>query len=200
LGTVLTYVQVKEQPFTYEKWIQGIKDGRTVVARNGHCEFLEFKANETSEPGDEIKLKNKGTVSLNVSWTTLKEQTGTVEIVCNGKVVASQNANTMPGKPFMLSSNLEITKSSWVSARRMGEKGHMVHTAPIYISVKNKPVRASAEDAQFFINWIDNILVKTAPGAEWNHYFTHDLDVVQNRYKKARDIYSKIMVEAKAGK
>ena len=200
LGTVLTYVQVKNQPLTYEKWIQGIKNGRTVVARNGHSEFLEFKANGTSEPGDEIKLKKKGTVSLDVSWTSLKEQTGNVEIVCNGKVVSSRNANTAPGKPFVLSSNLEITQSSWVCARRMNYQGHVVHTAPIYITVKNKPVRASAEDAQFFIKWIDNMLEKTSPGGDWNHFFSHDLEVVQGRYKQARDIYIRVMKEAQAGK
>jgi hypothetical protein len=200
LGTVLTYVQVNDQPFTYEKWIKGIANGRTVVARNGHSEFLEFKANGTFEPGDEIKLKKQGTVSLSVSWTGIKEQKGKVEIVSNGKVVSSQDAVIIPGTPFLLNSKLDISESSWVCARRMGEKGHVVHTAAIYISVKSKPVRASAEDAQFFIKWIDNILEKTSPGGEWNHFFTHDLDVVQGRYKKAREIYSKIMAEARENK
>ena len=82
----------------------------------------------------------------------------------------------------------------------MNDKGHVVHTAAIYITMKNKPVRASADDAQIFIAWIDNLLEKTSPGGDWNHFFSHDLDVVQNRYKQARDIYSKIMVEAQAGK
>jgi hypothetical protein len=80
----------------------------------------------------------------------------------------------------------------------MDDKDYQTHTAPVYITVKNRPVRASADDAQYFINWIDNLLEKTSPGGPWNQYFTHDLDVVQGRYKKARDIYAKIAAEARA--
>jgi hypothetical protein len=78
----------------------------------------------------------------------------------------------------------------------MDEDGHQTHTAPIYVTVNNKPVRASTEDAQYFVDWIDNLIDKTSPGNEWNHYFTHDLEEVQNRYRKARDIYKKIAQEA----
>ena len=60
----------------------------------------------------------------------------------------------------------------------------------------NKPVRASAEDAEYFVKWIDNILNNIAPGGAWNHFFTHDIETVQNRYREAREIYSKILIEA----
>jgi hypothetical protein len=78
----------------------------------------------------------------------------------------------------------------------MDETGHQSHTAPVYITVKNSPVRASSEDARYFVKWIDNILVNIAPGGAWNKYFSSDLDTVQKRYLKARDIYEKIMTEA----
>ena len=78
----------------------------------------------------------------------------------------------------------------------MDEKGHRSHTAPVYITLKNMPVRASAEDARYFIKWIDKTLVNTAPGGPWNKYFTHDLDVVQNRYRQARKVYEEIAREA----
>jgi hypothetical protein len=80
----------------------------------------------------------------------------------------------------------------------MNDKGHQSHTAPVYIAVNKKPVRASAEDAEYFVKWIDNILNNIAPGGAWNHFFTRDIETVQNRYKKAREIYSKILVEAQA--
>ena len=59
-GSLLTYVQVKDQPLTYQKWIEGIKNGRTVVTTNGHAEFLNLKINAKASPGDVIKLKGKG--------------------------------------------------------------------------------------------------------------------------------------------
>ena len=66
IGDILTYVQVKDKPMTYAKWIEGIKNGRTVVALNGHKEFLDLKVNGTNSPGDEIKIKGQGDVKVSV--------------------------------------------------------------------------------------------------------------------------------------
>ena len=75
---------------------------------------------------------------------------------------------------------------------------HESHSAAAYITVNNKPVRASADDAQFFVAWIDNILKNIAPEGKWNRYITQDPDKVRQRYIKGvrRDIYSNIAVEA----
>jgi hypothetical protein len=78
----------------------------------------------------------------------------------------------------------------------MNDKEHVLHSAAVYTTVNNKPVRASAADAQFFVSWIDNILKNIAPAGKWNRYFTQDLDVVKERYIKARNIYSNIAAEA----
>ena len=196
LGTLLTYVNVSDKQLTYRKWVEGIKLGKTVVSRNGHHEFIDMKINGKSGPGDEIKLRNKGTVKVEVRWTAAKEFKGRIEVVSNGKVVATQSGTAKPGEPVLLSAELQISKSSWVSARRMDENGHQTHTAPAYVTIGNKPVRASAEDAQYFISWIDNILEKTDSGGEWSRYFTHDQEIVRGRYRKARDIYSRILIEA----
>ncbi len=198
LGSLLTYVELKDKPFTYQNWIEGIKNGRTVVTTDGHDEFLDLKVNDEATPGDEIKLKSKGLVNVDVKWTAIKELTGRIEIVCNGKVIEAQKCTAKPGEPVALRTSIPVTQSSWICARRVDDKGHRSHTAPVYVMVNNAPVRASAEDAQFFVNWIDNILKQTAPGGPWNGYFTHDLDIVQNRYRKARAIYEKIEKEAEA--
>lgn len=198
LGTLLTYVKVNDKVLTYSKWIAGIKEGRTVVSRNAHNEFIELRVDVVHEPGDEIKIKNKKRVSLSVQWTGVKELTGTIELVCNGKVIDSQPATVRPGKPFVFKTAHEIVESCWICARRLDEKGHECHTAPVYFIVNKKPIRASAEDAQYFINWIDQLLINTNPGGPWNRYFTHDLDVVQARYLKAKSIYNRILEESRA--
>jgi hypothetical protein len=197
LGTLLTYVKIKDKVFTYDKWIAGIKDGRTVISRNGHNEFIELKADKVFEPGDEINIKNKKLIALSVKWTGTKELAGKIELVCNGKVIAGQSARIIPGSPFLFRTTLEVATSSWICARRMDEHGHEAHTAPIYVIVNKKQVRASAEDAAYFISWIDQLLLKTSPGGTWDHYFTHDLETVQARYLRAKSIYYKIMEEAK---
>ncbi|MBK8884226.1 MAG: CehA/McbA family metallohydrolase [Bacteroidales bacterium] len=89
LGSVLTYVDIKDQPLTYRRWIEGIKNGRTVVATNGHTEFLDLKVSNDFGPGDEVAIKDEGTVNVNVVWTAIVELSGRIELVCNGKVVAT---------------------------------------------------------------------------------------------------------------
>jgi hypothetical protein len=200
IGSLLTFVQVKDSPLTYDKWIAGIKNGRTVVSLNGHSEFLDLKVNENSGPGDEISLKKGGTVPVNVKWTAEKELTGTMELVCNGKVLATREGTVKPGQPVWLETTLEIPESSWICARRMNKNGHQSHTAPVYVSVNDKPVRASAEDASYFVDWIDQLIRKTSTGQDWNRYFPHDLDHVQNRYQRAKAIYEGIKSEAEAAK
>jgi len=196
-GTLLTYSRV-DGSLTYRKWIEAIRDGRTVVARNGHLEFIDMKVNGKYQPGDEIKMKNKETVSVEVKWTSVKPLTGGLELVFNGKVVAKQEGTAQPGTPVILKVNQVIAQSGWLCARRTDENGHQTHTAPVYITVNNKPVRASSEDAQYFVKWIDNLIEKTSPGNDWNKYFTHDLDIVQGRYNKAKSIYLKIAEEARS--
>ena len=196
VGSLLTYVQVEGSPLTYEKWIDGIKNGRTVVSLNGHDEFLDLKVNDHSGPGDEIDLNDGGRVPVSVTWTAAKELTGTIELVCNGKVVATREGTAFPGRPVLLETALEINESSWICARRMNGNGHRSHTAPVYVSVNNQPVRASAEDAAYFVDWIDNLIRKTSPGQDWNQYFTGDLDRVQDRYRQARAVFEKIKSEA----
>ncbi len=63
LGTLLTYVQVAGGQMTYRNWINGIANGRTVVSRNGHNEFLNLTVNGTATPGDEIFLNGPGNVT-----------------------------------------------------------------------------------------------------------------------------------------
>jgi len=195
LGTLLTYVNVKDK-LTYQKWIEGIKAGRTVVSRNGHNEFLSMIVNGKYAPGDEIQLKNKAAVKVHVKWTATKALTGKIELVNNGKVIATVPGSADVNQPLVLDATVDISKSGWICARRMDEKGHETHTAPVYITVNKKPVRASADDAEFFIAWIDNILNNIKPGGAWNKYFPNDIATVTERYEKAKNVYVQIMKEA----
>ncbi len=196
-GTLLTYVKIPDGKLSYRKWIEGIRDGKTVISRDGHNEFLDLKINGKG-PGDEIKLKTNGSVGVEVKWMSRKELTGMIELICNGEVVATQKGDVNQTNPVILRTNQFFIHSGWICARRMDANGHQVETAPVYITVNNEPVRASADDALYFVKWIDNILKNIMPGGEWSKYYTHDLDQVQGRYKKARDIYLKIALEAKA--
>ncbi len=200
LGTLLTYVNIKDGQITYRKWIEGIKNGNTVISRNGNNEFLGLTVNGNSYPGDEVRLKAKDSVSIEVKWTSIKELTGRIELVSNGEVVASVPTTVKPGESVRLRFTQLFTRSGWLCARRMNENGHQSHTAAIYINIDNQPVRASAADAMFFVKWIENILERIEPGEVWNRYYTNNLNAAQKRYRQARDIYLKILEEAKEKK
>jgi O-glycosyl hydrolase len=194
-GSMLTYAKVDGQ-LTYAKWIDAIKKGRTVVSRNAHKEFLDLHINNSYAPGDEIRSSAPLDVNIEVKWTSIFPVTGDIEIVFNGDVIGSQAASSDGASPFVFKLKKKISQSGWICARRMGERGHYVHTAPVYITIGSIPVRASTKDAAFFVSWIDNIIDKVSPGGAWSKYFTKDVDVVMARYKKARDIYQKIASES----
>lgn len=83
-------------------------------------------------------------------------------------------------------------------ARTMGSDGHQAHTAAVFVIVNDAPIRASSADAQFFVDWIDNLLTKTAPGGPWNWLFPTSLEQVHQRYNAAKTIFQQIATEAAA--
>jgi drug/metabolite transporter (DMT)-like permease len=197
LGNLLTYVRVPGGKLTYRKWVDGIAAGRVVVSRNAHHEFLDLKVNGASGPGDEVKLPAAGTISVEVRWSTTLSATGRIEIVQNGAVVAFQEGAAGPGAPVRLTASPAFARSGWIAARRMGPNGHTSHTAAVFISVAGRPARASSEDAEFFVRYLDNLLRKTAPGGEWSGYFTNQHEAARSRYEAAAAIYRRIASEAR---
>lgn len=196
-GNVLTYVQVKNKPLTYRNWIEGIKNGRTVVSRDAHHEFLELKVNGTAEPGDVVNVKKGEAVRIQAIWTGDRALSGRIELVKNGKVIAVKEGDVGAGTALNLAASEVFGSSGWICARRMDENGHELHTAAVYVLVDKRPIRASARDAQYFIDWIDNILKNIGPGGIWNKYYTHDLASIRNRYLQARNVYNRILTETK---
>ncbi len=196
-GSLLTYVQVAGGSFTYRNWIDGIAKGRTVVSRNGHNEFLNLLVNSAAAPGDEIKLTAAGSVPVTVTWTANESLSGTIELVQNGVVVASKSTSVSQSAPATLTATVDFTKSGWLAARRMdGSQGHMVQTGAVFVTVNNAPIRVSASDADFYVQWMDNLLARTSAGGEWNSYFPTSLSQAQARYQAAKAVFQQIALEA----
>jgi len=197
IGTQLTYVRTADGKLSYRGWIDGIAAGRTVISRNAHHEFLDLHVNGKAAPGDEIALRGKGRVEVDARWSAAIPLSGRIEIVRNGVVVASRDASAAPGVPTALHAALDFSESGWICARRVDAKGHQVHTGAVYISIGGAPVRASSADADFFVQFIDNLIRHTSPGGDWNSFFVHDLNAAQARYRQARAIYVHIAAEAR---
>ena len=197
IGSVVTYVQT-QGALTYRAWITGIANGRTVVSRNGHNEFLELKVNNSATPGDEIKLTGTGGVNVSATWTASQSLAGMIEIVSNGVVVASAPAVVGINAPVTVTARVDFPKSGWLAARRMGNSGHEVQTSAVFVTVNAAPIRASVDDATFYVAWMNSLLEKTSPGGAWNSYFPTSLAAAQARYTAARNIFQQIASEASA--
>jgi hypothetical protein len=197
IGPMLTYSQVAGGKLTYSNWIHAITAGRTMVTLNGRNEFVSLVVNGTATPGDEIQLSAAGSVPVTVTWTAQTSLTGIIELVCNGVVLARQLATVGPGSPVTLSTAVNFPKSGWLCARRMDpNSGHQAHTAAVFVTVNHAPVRASAADAQFYVQWMENLLQSTSPGGIWNSYFPTSLAAAQARYQAALSVYQQIVTEA----
>lgn len=198
IGDVITYVKVANG-LTYRKWIDGIKAGHTVVSRNAHNEFLDFSVNASAGPGDEIQLPaGGGNVQLAVQWSANQALAGTIELVRNGVVIASVPAAVDSTHPATVNVTAQVPASSWIVARRMSDRGHEVHTAAVFVTVGGAPVRASVDDANFYVAWMDELLVRTSPGGPWNQFFPTSLAAAQARYQSARAVFQQIAADAAA--
>src|SRR3954447_24079638 len=114
-----------------------------LLSRNGHKEFLSLTVNGTATPSDEINLSAPGPVQVSIQWTASQSLSGRIELVNNGKVIASQAASVSAGTPATFTATLDVLTSGWLAARRMGGDGqHQAHTAAVFVIVNGAPVRA----------------------------------------------------------
>lgn len=198
IGQLLTYVQVSGG-LTYRKWIEGIAKGRTVVSRNSKKEFLRLTVDGSLTPGDELKIATGRNVPVSIQWPVAQSLSGRIELVHNGNVVASKQTSASVLFPGSLTAQVNFTKSGWLCARLMDSNGHRVHTAAVFVTVNNAPVRASSSDAQFYIDWIDQLIARTSQGGVWASFFQEDREAAHARYLAARAVYQQIAQEAGGG-
>ncbi len=197
LGSLLTYAKVADGQMTYRNWIDGIKAGRTVVSRNGHKEFLELEGEQHRRSGrrDQAVWRCKS-AGLRRSGRPARSSPARSNCCATAWWSPASTATIPANGSVTLTATTNFDKSGWLAARRTGSNGHMVHTGAVFVTVNNLPVRVSASDAQFYVDWMDNLLAKTSPGGEWNSYFPTQLAPAQARYQAAKAIYQQIATEA----
>lgn len=178
-GSDRVYVNVPGE-FTYGRWIDGLRRGRSFVT-NGP--MLEFST------GDVVALEGPAEIPVSGSATSLLPL-DRVELVLNGEVVA-----TAALAPDRLSATLDVrvrvTKGGWMALR--AHAGRLqAHSSPVYLEMKGKPA-GSKPDAEFFLAWIDRLEAQLrtrdrVPGEVLKKHVASQLDA-------ARDIYRKIAAQ-----
>jgi len=142
-------------PLAYEKWIEGLKAGKSFVT-NGP--ILTFTVNG-SEPGSVLKLGEKPRVRVKAIARS-QFPLAKAELVHNGKVIA---AATLGADKLNATFDQEIVldRDGWLAFRTDGPgtadtalSTQNAHTNPVYIESGGEGYR-SAEEARAFLKWID---------------------------------------------
>lgn len=147
VGTTRVYVHTGDQ-LNWPAYIEGLREGRSFVT-NGP--FLEFEVGGAG-PGS---VTGAGTAAWTLDLATATS-VDTVEIIVNGRVVASHPGMQSPGQRSY-SGEIELPTGGWVAARARGgatrwpamDEASFAHTAPVWIGARGSTdpdVRREAAD------------------------------------------------------
>lgn len=132
------------------------------------------------------------TVNLHLDRSSAFEIQGMrlVELVVNGKVVASQKV-AADGQEHDLNWDIKIDRSSWVAIRHFPQ----MHTNPVSVIVGNQPIRASRSSALWCAEGIRNLI-------ETRMRFISKDEKAEalKTFEKAIATYEKIAAECPAGR
>jgi hypothetical protein len=172
-GLVRTYAR-SGPTLEHRSFLAAIKGGRTFVT-NAPLLGVGFKSGNTWYGiGDDITLP-AGRHQLHIQ-VSLRSNTPVdhLELVRNGKVAVSvplrgdrTSADTLLTVP--------VTESGWYVIRAWADLPAepvldlypFASTSPVYVTVGGKPLR-SAEDADYFLTWIDRVREEVEQHTGWN--------------------------------
>jgi hypothetical protein len=161
-GGARVYVKV-EGAFSYPRWIDGLKAGRSFVTDGP---MLEFTAGGR-EAGDTVHLAPEANPEIRVQGRVrARVPLDRLEVVQNGRVVATATAGasaTGDRLTVAIDQSIAVERGGWVALRASGPNHPdqpdgtvFAHTGPVYIEVPGKPIDARP-DAEAFIAWIDRL-------------------------------------------
>jgi hypothetical protein len=195
-GSDRAYVLI-DGDFSYGRWIEGIRAGRSFVT-NGP--FLELSAGGKGL-GETIRLAVPGDVRVVAkAWSRFPLER--VELVHDGEVVATAKvAGNGSRWDAVHEQSLHIERSGWLALRAAGPAHpdnpggpSYAHTSAIYCDVEGRPAQAG-DDAEFFLAWIDRLQAAVRardriPSPELKAH-------VQAQFAAAREVYKRIAQRAK---
>ena len=134
VGTTRVYVHTGDR-LNWPAYIEGLREGRSFVT-NGP--FLDFRVGG-QRPGD-VVAPGAAAWTLDLATATSVD---TVDIIVNGRVVASQPGMASPGQRSY-SGEIELPEGGWVAARARGgatrwpsmDEASFAHTAPVWIGAR----------------------------------------------------------------
>ncbi|WP_216624979.1 CehA/McbA family metallohydrolase [Paenibacillus foliorum] len=139
VGTIRTYALIKDVPFTYDAWMNAVRQGVTFAT---YGPLLEFQINGC-EMGSIIHLPASGG-TLDVVWevSTVTVPVTKIELVCNGELREVLTVDSTKGY-YAGHWSVPVKESCWVALRIRGmdaEHGEIIaaHSSAATIIVDGK--------------------------------------------------------------
>jgi len=170
VGLTRVYTRVPRNTMDTAVWLDSLKQGRT-FATNGP--LLGFTLGGKAI-GEELNLPAGENKVEFTAWLRSFVPVDHFEVVCNGNLVRDLKLN---GNRQSSDENgtISISQTGWCVLRSSSDKPeHPVlddyvyaTTSPIYIRVAGSAPKP-ADDARFFITWIDRLIETAKTNTDWN--------------------------------
>jgi hypothetical protein len=194
VGMGRVYVKV-EGKLDFPRWANGIAEGRSYVS-DGTTHLWDFFAQsggqkaEMGVAGSEMRLAKGGKATFTVKAQARLDGAPAVpvELIVNGYPVAKKDL-VADGVERDIRFEVDVTRSSWVAVRVRPR----AHTNPIFLLVDGKPIRASADSAEWCLRGVDQCWAQKKPT-----YLDKEQKEAEAAYEHARTVYRRIKEEAQA--
>jgi hypothetical protein len=198
VGLTRVYARVPKGSPKLTDWMDSLKHGRT-FATNGP--LLGFTLGGKGL-GDEVRLPAGETKVPFKAWMRSMVPVDHLEVVCNGQVVhelklGGDRKSDLDNSDLDKSDGedtIRIARSGWCLLRASSERPeHPVlddyvyaTTSPIYVTGGGAATK-SAEDAGFFLAWIDRLEATVRLNQDWNR--GEEKTLVLQTLDQARQVY-----------
>lgn len=139
VGEVRTYANIENDIFTYEKWMEAVKKGRTFVTCGG---LVDFHVNGARSGGTIDLAKTGGTLDIEWEAASLEIPLTKVELIVTGETKEVKSIDSILGS-IKGSFSLKMNESGWVAIRVRGKQTEkreiiIVHSSAVMIYLEGK--------------------------------------------------------------
>ena len=159
VGAIRTYARLDpEEAPTFAAWSAAVRAGRTFATAGPSLEL----SIDGHEPGDIVALPaGGGHLEAHVRARAAQPIIGSVELVVNGRVVASEEVQQATDE-LVLDARIRVEAGAWIAARARSDHeiqsayntSMAAHTSPVYVDVVDRPL-FSTTDAEAIVTLID---------------------------------------------
>ena len=192
VGLNRVYVNVLAGPLNITPWLNSLKRGRT-FATNGP--LLGFTLGG-KQLGDDLKLPAENQEVKFTAWLRSIVPIDHLQLVCNGQVRRDLKIGD-DRKTADVQGTLPISETGWCLLRAWSEKAEYpvldaypyATTSPIYVTVAGSSPH-SAQDAAYFVAWIDRLTQAAKANTDWN--IEAEKRSVLDLLSRARRVYEQL--------